>query len=134
MKDKQAERRKRKRREAAMRTERQNAATLYAQYEAERKRLGLPKVPVKPDELMQMYRKTERDATVQAIMYGVIAGMYHLHHYYNWGRKKTCRAAQAIQYALEEMLSYDCVNRYIRAIYKRTGVKADLEGRIMIDE
>ena len=221
MKDKQAERRKRKRREAAMQAERQNAATLYAQYEAERKRLGLPKVPVKPDELMRMYRKTERDATVQAIMYGVIAGMYHLydcyrwgktrqlrftgccqmiittigtderpvrrliedlmydridlwdyanrvrceptplvskervtelklihekimgalvvpvyvlHHYYNWGRKKTCRAAQAIQYALEEMLSYDCVNRYIRAIYKRTGVKADLEGRIMIDE
>lgn len=73
MKDKQAERRKRKRREAAMQTERQNAATLYAQYEAERKRLGLPKVPVKPDELMRLYRKTERDATVQAIMYGVIA-------------------------------------------------------------
>lgn len=221
MKDKQAERRKRKRREAAMQAERQNAATLYAQYEAERKRLGLPKVPVKPDELMRMYRKTERDATVQAIMYGVIAGMYHLydyyrwgktrqlrftgccqriittigtderpvrrliedlmydkidlrnyanrvrcdptplvskervtelklihekimgalvvpvyvlHHYYNWGRKKTCRAAQAVKETLTNMLMYDRVDEYIKTLYDRTGVKADLEGRIMIDE
>ena len=221
MKDKQAERRKRTPPGGAVQTERRNAASLDAQYETGRKRLGLPKVPVKPEELMRMYRKTERDATVQATMYGVIAGMYHLydyyrwgktrqlrftgycqmiittigtderpvrrliedlmydkidlwnyanrvrcdptplvskgrvtevklihekimgalvvpvyvlHHYYNWGRKKTCRAAQAIQYALEEMLSYDCVDRYIHTIYDRTGVKADLEGRIMIDE
>ena len=91
MKDKQAERRKQKRRLERMKEERQWSAELYESYEAERKRLGRPKVPIKPEKLMRMYNKTVKDAVVQAIMYGVIAAMSHLHDRYRWNRVRLLR-------------------------------------------
>lgn len=233
MKDKQAERRKRKRREATMQAERQNAASLYAQYEAERKRLGLPKVPVKPDELMRMYRQSDKQSEPHIIMYGLIAAMiylyekhgyeqerllkfsgqcnhilnalacedrtaqqlmdelkvdtdidvyifadkvryskgfiwnrkkvkfaraiermrkseltliqekalcgltiplYVLQHYYDFKFEDLRKTATEMAHTMRDMIAFDSINAYIDKLYYSTGVKVELDGRIMIDE
>lgn len=90
-KDKQAARAKAKRRAAKTKEEHQAAERLLHDVHEEQKKRGIKPTKVSGMELLRMYNKSARDATIQAIMYSVVAGMIYLHEEYGYGKKRLLR-------------------------------------------
>lgn len=90
-KNKRAARAKAKRRIAKAKEEHQAAERLLHDVHEEQKKRGIKPTKVSGMELLRMYNKSARDATIQAIMYGVVAGMIYLHEECGYGKKRLLR-------------------------------------------
>lgn len=93
-KDKQAARAKAKRRAAKTKEEHQAAERLLHDVHEEQKKRGIKPTKVSGMELLRMYNKSARDATVKAIMYGVVAGMIYLHEECGYGKERLLKFAE----------------------------------------
>ena len=87
-KNKRAARAKAKRRAAKIKEEHQAAERLLHDVHEEQKKRGIKPTKVSGTELLRMYNKSARDATIQAIMYGVVAGMIYLHEECGYGKER----------------------------------------------
>lgn len=90
-KNKRAARAKAKRRIAKAKEEHQAAERLLHEVHEEQKRRGIKPTKVSGMELLRIYNKSARDAAIQAIMYGVVAGMIYLHEECGYGKKRLLR-------------------------------------------
>ena len=94
MKNKQAERAKKKRRAQRMDEKRKQEDKIYDAFmnAAEGKNIK----PYKKRDVIRAYRKLEVETGIQAIVYGITAELYVLHMVYGFGEKRLLRHAHSI--------------------------------------